>query len=285
MNEQETEKFIKDTFSQLPRKPITSGSKEAVWLRVQNSIRKDRITHSPHLKFIFKLRLNRLTITALSIILAVFLVSTATTAAEASLPGETLYPVKKATEYVEKVLATSDEKKAKVIKKHAQNRLQEFQTLIADKQVSEEVVTKSLEDLKSTTEELQVATSAVSEQNPELVTEAIELAEEGEAIMTAVEDELEGEAKIALKEAITASRESIAALKEEQGEVEGVATEEKTAEEEEAAVVVPVPVPLVEEEEPKKIIEAPVQTHGVIKGNPEEKEEIKEPKILPDTGF
>jgi len=291
---EKSEQFIKDTLRGFPRKGVDLSGKKAVWLRVQNSIRdsrqvgaQDSALEPKRLSFIF--RYTKLTATALSIALLAVLVTATATAAKTSLPGETLYPVKKAVEKVEKTLATTDEKKIQVIKKHTQNRLTEVQTLVATKQAPEEVVAQTLEDLQTSAKELEEAATAASDTNPELVDEAIELADERELALIEVGKNLEeGQTKTALNETLSASRESVAALKAAKGEVEGAAvTGEDAAEngESEKSTIIPkTKIAEPKEEAPSEIIESPIQIHDVIKGNDEqENTERNEPKILPNT--
>jgi hypothetical protein len=70
-----------------------------------------------------------------------------TRAALASVPGDTLYPVKEVVERVELALATSDQARASVQLKHAERRAQEALVLLDRGRWSPDLVTTALDDM------------------------------------------------------------------------------------------------------------------------------------------
>lgn len=205
MIDNQDENYIAEMFGRLPRKPEVSGRKEVVWLRIQNELRSTRLAApEPRSAFFLQYRFNRYSLGALIVLVAVSLAGGAAYAAQSSLPGETLYPVKIATEKVQIALATSDEQKVQVLSSHAKNRLQEVSKLVEAKK-QPEVVTQTLAALKDTTNQV----VAVSAQKPELVGQAAALAATETQVLSSVEPQTQGEVKQAVQEALATSRESL----------------------------------------------------------------------------
>lgn len=258
--------FIQNQFAALPRKSVLTSHKEAVWLRIQNQILAEPV---PVLRFTLPLYTKAL----VSMVVVVAVVGIASKASEDSLPGETLYAVKKASEQVEKVLATSEEAEVKVGIKHARRRLEEVKILVEGKQ-KPEIVAKTLTALKNTT----AAVVAASQEKPELADQALRLATEEHLVLTTVEDQVEeGEVKDAVQEILTLSRESINKLKGVEPEVEGTVTEEQ-------ATTTPKTISPTPKKKPQDgPIESEIQIHGVINLGEENSElDNQEPEIVPE---
>src|SRR3989338_200903 len=105
------EKLIVELFASLPRKPFSIGDKVTVWARVQNHIREKRVTAEEKSRgwvFTPSLQFGRMAVVALVVLLALTIVGGAASASKGSLPGQTLYPVKRAVEKVEVALVRSE---------------------------------------------------------------------------------------------------------------------------------------------------------------------------------
>lgn len=274
------EKFIASLFVRLPRKPAVSGRKEAIWLRIQNELRVIR-TAAPQKNsgFFLRHKFNRYSLTALIVVIAVSVVGGGVKAAQSSLPGQTLYSVKIATEKVQVALATSDEKKVKVLTTHAKNRLQEVTKLVETKQEGQ-VVAETLEALKTTTEKV----VAVTTEKPELAGHAVALAAEEKQILSEVAPQAEGEAKQAVVEALSQLENPEAATGQTGEEVKGTQTTHSTStipssnagvttkrvlKPKQPAPVLPIPG--------EGYIESPIQVGGVINGDDGETVEPLQP--------
>lgn len=228
MNDQEFENYIKKMFASLPRQSVPAGDKQAVWLRLQNFLRdsrqKNEAFRRTHAGFWAAWRLSRTVAAVLVIVLSLSIAGGVARAAKGSLPGDSLYPVKKAVEVVEVAIASAQGQKQKIqtLKVHAQTRLLEVTTLVEENKVSAPVVQKTLEDLEKATSKV----VAVSEVSPELKSHAVELAREEEQVLADVETRVEGEVKESVQKALTASRESIDKLEASEEEVKGSVAEE-----------------------------------------------------------
>ncbi len=86
-------------------------------------------TAAPDKRYLWLERKPNLTYAFISAFLALMLSGGTVLAAQASLPGDTLYPVKRLTEKVEVALATSEKSKAEVEAAHAAERLTELSEL------------------------------------------------------------------------------------------------------------------------------------------------------------
>lgn len=224
MTDHELEQLIARSFTALARKNFDMPAKEAVWLRIQSAIRQTRISApAPKRGFLGFSLVSKFSITALIIIIAVSLLGGVAKAAQTSLPGETLYPVKKAVEQVQVVLAAAqgDEKKVETLKSHAQTRLQEVSTLVAGKKAPDNVVKESLQDLKTATDKV---VAAIAEK-PELLNHAVELAAEEEKILNEVQAQAEG---AEVRAAVAASIAETAETKESLNKILGQENGEET---------------------------------------------------------
>lgn len=271
VNTPDAEKIIAEQFTSLPRKPTPAPDKEAVWMRIQTYLRRQRKAE----RVFLRTRLIRSLATALVVIIALIAVNKGVDAAKSSLPGEALYPLKIASEKVEVAFATTDSKKVEVLTSHAQNRLDEVSRLVEENQ-KPEIVTKTLEALKTTTEEV----VAISQAQPELTDGAIELAQAQEKVLIEVEDKAEtAEVKEAVQNAISSSRESILKLtsKPGEGDVEGTATATSTPSTTPPQITLP---KRVKKETPDAIIESQIQVHGSFTVEEEVSDNL--PEILPE---
>lgn len=179
MTDQELQNFITKRLTGLPRRNFLMPNKEVLWMRVHNHILQSKLETEKEEKasildvFWDSRMIAKIAVTALVVILALTVVGGVANAQ----PGETLYPVKKAAEQVEKALATSSEAKVKVGVKHAKRRLAEVKILVQENKDTQ-IVAQTLEDLKNTTQEV----VAVTQSQPELAEAASQLAEIKEAV-------------------------------------------------------------------------------------------------------
>lgn len=211
--ENDIEKFLAQEFATLSHKAIPKGDKQAVWLRIQNNLRQTRIPTRENRPFWFPVfHLGKLASFTLAAVLVLGLVTGATKASESSLPGDTLYSVKKVAEKVERVLATSDEAKVKVGIKHARRRLEEVTLLVAEKK-EDKIVAKALQNLQDTTE--QVINSATAAPL-EFRDHAANLVAQEKDVLSIMQGKVEGDMKEAVQKVITASNDSINKLKNDQ---------------------------------------------------------------------
>lgn len=179
MTDQELENFITQHLTGLPRRNFLWPDKEVLWMRVHNHILQSKLETGKEEKasildvFSGSRMIAKVAVTTLVVILALTIVGGVANAQ----PGETLYPVKKAAEQVEKALASSNEAKVKVGVKQARRRLAEVKLLVQENKDAE-IVAQTLADLKITTQEV----VAVTESQPELAAAASQLAEIKEAV-------------------------------------------------------------------------------------------------------
>lgn len=278
------EKIIKDYFAALPRKPVPPGDKIRIWFTIQNHIRQTRLAQETH----GRKKIWMFVKIAATFALVLFAVTVVAGAAKAN-PGETLYPVKKAAEHVEKAFASSDEAKVKIRIKHAKRRLEEVKTLVETNKESK-IVSETLEALTTTTQEVHEAVVNIGSDKPELIDEAVKLASEEEHVLNAVKDSASGDIKEAVQKVIISTKESIEKLKSEGSqEVKGTAAviEENPDQTEEAASTTESSVPVVKKHltRPKEIIIAPVQIDSIIRVDGDDITESlnasDEPEIVP----
>lgn len=211
MRIEEFEILIRNTFKSLPKKQVFSGRKQEVWMKIQNHLRETRLlqekseqTRGALWNFLFLRKgLGKILATLVIVLVAVTFVRGVADAA----PGEALYPVKKAAEKVEQVLATNPEAKVKIQIKHAKRRLEEVKVLV-EEQKGKKIVAETLQALKDTTQEM----VAASESQPELKSQVVELANHEEAVLESVHEIAANDIKDVVQEAISQSRESISKL-------------------------------------------------------------------------
>ncbi len=274
--------FIAEFFAALPRKRLVFPAKERVWFKIQNHLRATRLLIAAAQKrsaLVPELRFHRLATALLAVVIAISLVGGASIASEGSLPGDTLYPVKKAAEKVEKILATNEEAKIKVGVKHARRRLEEVRVLVAENKENK-IVTESLEALKTATEQV---IQTASESKPELKFHAADLVAEETQILDTVKDKVAEEVKEVVEKVISVSQESIGKLQDTQEQVEGVATEKS----EEEASSTPATAPSRKPKIPDGVLESNMQIHGILKAQKGQPINSPEPEVLaePSLGF
>ena len=276
------EQNLPSTIKNLPRKAgFDASAKQRVWSRIQNHVRQTRaaLKETDRGFFFPVFHLGRLAITILAVVIAVALVGSASKASEGSLPGDKLYSVKKASEKVEKIFAQSEESKVKLSIKHAERRLREVQTLVVEKKGESAVVAKSLEDLKTATEQI---VQTASEINPELRFHVADLLEKEQEVLDSVKADTEGELKAKVEEAITVSQESQAKLEadSEQGSVEGTTTTETVSDEPSSSATSTLAKPK------DDVVQSDTPIHDVIKLD-DAGEPTDEPEVLsePTVGF
>jgi hypothetical protein len=277
MEDKELEQFIRAYLAKLTRQTPPAPDKAGAWLRVQNHIRQTRLAHATSEKasvFVRMFRLGGLAVTAIILTLAVSLAIGVSKASEGSLPGETLYSVKRATETVEQILATSDEAKIKVGIKHAKSRLDEVKQLVADKKEGQ-IVTDTLQDLKSTTEQVLSAASAAQ---PELRDNAQNLVNEETQVLDSVKTQVSDNVGAVVQDVINSSQASAGKLKDGN-------TQDSTGETVQGAAT---STPEDASKPPKSkgrdgVIESQIQLNGVTNSSQDQSSATpQEPKILPE---
>lgn len=231
------EKFITEKLMRLPRNKFSVGekTKQRIWQRVMIHLRNNRATQAekqPGLSARFGW-LNAL----LTILIVVAISGIAGFAAADSIPGDFLYPVKTGVlERAERAATfTNKEQKIKVLSTQSKRRLAEVNTLVEENRATEAVVTQTLGTVATNNQQV----VAITEDKPELIEEAQDLAEEitqGSDIVLATLEEseasgkLEADVKKAVQEGISESAKHLTKLKNTDGDgkVDGVATEEET---------------------------------------------------------
>lgn len=222
--ETDNEKFITDLISTLPRKEITSGDKVRVWQTVSAHMRLARVQKTDKAHFggvfiIFRRKLGKVLVTMVMVLIAITLV----TGAANAQPGETLYPVKKAAEKVERALATSEEAKTKVGIKHAKRRIEEVKVLVQENKENK-IVSKTIEGLTDATKGINESIASAATSQPELVNEALALTEAETQILVSVEGKVDAGVKEAAEQIIVSTKETVDKIISEAGNVEGTAT-------------------------------------------------------------
>lgn len=136
-------------------------------------------------------------------------IGTAVAALE-SVPGQTIYPIKKIVENVQLRLASSDEEKANLQIKFANNRVDELETILQKQkagEASEEDVKKVVEN---TMKDVQKTTESVTSQNPTdpqiaLLNKIVNLSTKQTAVIQAAQVESQGDVKVELDKALESS--------------------------------------------------------------------------------
>lgn len=232
-NNKDLEKFIAKYFDGLPRKVFRYGDKEALWSRVHNHILQTRVvqqkTRARH-GFVFNFLFLRNTLSkAFAIILIVLSASGVVAGAARAMPGDTLYALKKYSEKVEIVLATSPQKEADVRVKVLGRRVAEIRYLVKENKQSE-IVAETVSALKQATEKV----VAIVEHEPQLTQQkeqVIGLALEQQEVLVSVNEAIKAEIRPAVNDAITQAKQLITKLQDTalvvpQGEVKGISSED-----------------------------------------------------------
>lgn len=218
--EQELEKFIASV-AQTFRAKVPPGNREAVWLKISAHLREARLMKPTEQQswtrwpFFLRSAWGKAGAVILTVLVAISLVGGVAKAT----PGQTLYPVKRAAERVEKVLTPGEEAKVKVTIKHAKRRLSEVQTLVAENG-QQTMVQQTLTDLTNTTQDA----IAASESKPQLKNQIVDIVTHEEKILADVQDQTEGEIKAAVGKALLLTQKSLNKLTTEDNNVEGAST-------------------------------------------------------------
>lgn len=223
---------------EIPKKSLTLD-KNLIWNKIESGIKKSQeiiktaATNSQAQTTpfgAFRLAFPKAIFTLATIVIIVGLVNATAVAAKNSLPGETLYPIKRTVEKVELVLTVNEEKKTEKKIKHAENRLYEAQQIVEQKAPEEnetlteeesKIVEKTITELVESTEEI----ASESENNKVLLEQVVLLTDEQEEILAEIKPKVTGETKEVVEDAIVAASESkveaeenLAALEEESAE-------------------------------------------------------------------
>lgn len=212
----------------IPVKNISLNEK-AVWNRVLAAISRKTLPENNRSRLLipaFRIAIPRGAFAFLILVAALGLVNTTAVAAQNSIPGQTLYPVKRTVEKIQLTLTINEEKKTEVRIKHAEQRLAEVKT------ISEQVKTpESQQVIKQTVSELKDATTEVAGQandNKGLLKKVVELTDRQESVLTDVENKVDGDAKKAVTEALdkatetkTAASQTLAKMEEKSAAAAG----------------------------------------------------------------
>ncbi|MBI4054000.1 MAG: hypothetical protein HY397_01565 [Candidatus Doudnabacteria bacterium] len=138
------------------------------------------------------------------------LLNSTAVAAQNSLPGQTLYPVKRTVERIELTLAVDEVKKTEVKIKHAEKRLTEAQGIVEQlpPEKEEQVIGKTIGELKNTTEEVAKRVASRSTDNKELLEKVVKLTDKQEAVLTDLGNQVSDDAKQAVTEALDTALET-----------------------------------------------------------------------------
>ncbi|MCL5436092.1 MAG: DUF5667 domain-containing protein [Patescibacteria group bacterium] len=192
-------------------KPVLDQT--AVWNRVAQQIK----TNSPQpqaaplaspasrLLSGFSLHIPKTAFAGIMAVMMLWMVNSAAVAASNSLPGQTLYPVKRTVERIQLTLTLDDVKKTEIRIKHAETRLNEAKTIVdTSSSTNEKIIEQALNDLKSAT--TQVADE--SSDNTDLLQKVVELTDKQENLLPAIQDKVTGDAKKIADEALSTAKET-----------------------------------------------------------------------------
>lgn len=132
-------------------------------------------------------------------------------AALESLPGQTIYPIKKIVENVQLRLASSEDEKTSLQIKFANNRVDELETILQRQksgEASDEEVRKVVEN---TMKDVQKTTESITTQNPTdpqvaLLNKVVSLSAKQTAVIQAAQVDSEGDVKQELEKALESSK-------------------------------------------------------------------------------
>ncbi len=146
----------------------------------------------------FKIAFSRPMLAIITIIVVIGMLNSTAVAAQNSIPGETLYPVKRTVEKIQLTLATNEVSKTEVQIKHAENRLKEAKAIV------EQNAEPDSKTIETTIGELVDATAKVakqSESNKDLLKKVVELTDKQEIVLTEIGEKVTGQAKQAVTDA------------------------------------------------------------------------------------
>lgn len=182
----------------------------AVWNRISSRLNPEAQIQSPAESFIpsfeaFRLPVPRAVFAGILVVMAFWLISSTATAAQNSLPGQTLYAVKRTVEKIQLTLTVDEVKKTEIRIKHAENRLTEAKTIVDTSSTTDEkIVEQTLNDLKDTTAKV----SNESSDNSGLLKKVVELTDKQESVLSDIENKVSGETKKVAGEALDTALET-----------------------------------------------------------------------------
>ncbi len=162
---------------------------------------------------IFKFTFSKALFSVVTVVAVIGLLNTTAVAAQNSLPGQTLYPVKRTVEKIELTLTLDQSKKSEVRLKHAEHRLTEAKTIVENTDVSEnkEIQPDTAAVIQQALNESADATAKVAEEstdNKDILKKVVELTDKQESVLTDIEGKVSGDAKDAVSSALTAVSET-----------------------------------------------------------------------------
>lgn len=138
-------------------------------------------------------------------VLMLWLVNSTAIAAQHSLPGQTLYPVKRTVEKIQLTLTLNDIKKTEIRIKHAETRLDEAKTIVdTSSSTDERIIEQTLNDLKSATAQV----AGESSDNTNLLQKVVELTDKQESLLPDIQNKVTGDAKKVADEALSTAKET-----------------------------------------------------------------------------
>lgn len=179
---------------------------------------------------------NALTVT-ISLIILVGLVNTTAIAAGNSLPGQTLYSVKRTAEKIELTLTLGENQKNEVLLKHAEHRLSEAKAIVETNttqipskpldQDEKSGIIQTLNDLNDTTTKL-----AEESNNKDILKKVVELSDKQESVLSDMENKVSGDTKAIVSsardtavETKSTAEKTLAKLEQDENtDVQGAAT-------------------------------------------------------------
>lgn len=195
-----------------------------IWSRVATGIGQtesaDASAAQIKLRTAFSLPFPKMVFAGVLSIAVLWLVNSTAVAASNSLPGQTLYPVKRTVEKIQLTLTVDSVKKTEVRIKHAENRLVEAKTIIDNHSSTDEKI------IEQTLNELKDATAQVGDEsggNTGLLKKVVELADKQEAVLSDIESKVSGEAKLVAGKALDTAAETKTSAEKDLAELEGIA--------------------------------------------------------------
>jgi len=138
-------------------------------------------------------------------VVMLWVVNSTAVAAQNSLPGQTLYPVKRTVEKIQLTLTIDDVKKTEIRIKHAENRLSEAKSIVdTSSSTDEKIIEQTLNDLKSATAQV----AGESSDNSNLLQKVVELTDKQENLLPGIQNKVTGDAKKVADEALSTAKET-----------------------------------------------------------------------------
>jgi len=203
----------------IPKKDTVLDDK-AIWLKISKHIKlpKKETFHGYSVNPFANLRFSfpRPVVSLIMLLVIIGLVNTTAVAAQNSIPGQTLYPVKKTVEKIHLTLTINDEKKTEVRIKHAESRLSEVASIVENKSNGEpitELNQKDAESVEATLNELIETTVKISSEgdknkSPDLLEKIVNLADKQELVLNQLGTKLSGDTKDAINSALGSAQAS-----------------------------------------------------------------------------